>query len=125
MVVDLREVSWTDAFGRHWATLIPTDEPDSAARTGLPLGPVPLDGADPASSFVDFQRPGFAKMAFNFRVDGGELTTETRIFLTNTSARWAFGAYWLVIRPFSGWIRREWLAGITRRAAQTGPTPRG
>ena len=55
-------------------------------------------------------------MAFNFAVDGGELTTETRVFLTDARARRSFGAYWLVIRPFSGLIRREWLAGIVRRA---------
>jgi hypothetical protein len=93
-------------------------------------GLLPIAGPDLVSSFVDFDEPGFAKMAFNFRVDdspddGRELTTETRVFLTNASARRAFGAYWLVVRPFSGWIRREWLAGITRRAARTGPTPRG
>ncbi len=81
---------------------------------------IPIDGFDPQASFVDFDQPGYAKMAFNFRVDGGELTTETRVFLTDAPARRSFGAYWLVIRPFSGLIRREWLAGIVRRTARTG-----
>jgi hypothetical protein len=35
-------VTWTDAFGRRWATLIDESEPDSAASSGLPLGPIPL-----------------------------------------------------------------------------------
>jgi hypothetical protein len=88
-------------------------------------GQVPLDGADPIVSFVDFNRPGYAKMAFNFAVDGDQLTTETRVFLSDTRARRSFAAYWLVIRPFSGLIRREWLAGIVRRAARTGPALQG
>ncbi len=75
---------------------------------------------DPRKSFVDFARPGYAKMAFNFAVDGDEFTTETRVFMTDAPARRSFGAYWLVIRPFSGLIRREWLAGIVRLAARTG-----
>ena len=79
-------------------------------------GLLPLHPAGSRTSFVDFNLPGFAKMAFNFSAYGGELATETRVFLTNAQARRAFGAYWLVVRPFSGWIRREWLAGITRRA---------
>jgi hypothetical protein len=40
---ELREVSWTDAFGRRWATQIGANEPDSAASSGLPVGPIPLD----------------------------------------------------------------------------------
>ena len=86
-------------------------------------GQVRLDGADPLSSFVDFDRPGYAKMAFNFAVEGDELTTETRVFLTDARARRLFGGYWVVIRPFSGLIRREWLASIVGRAARTEPTP--
>ena len=79
-------------------------------------GLIPLAAARSTTSFVDFDRPGFAKMAFNFAVDDGELITETRVYLTDATARLAFRVYWLVVRPFSGLIRREWLAGITRRA---------
>ena len=85
---------------------------------------VPIDSEDPRKSFVDFARPGYAKMAFNFAVDGDEFTTETRVFMTDAPARRSFGAYWLVIRPFSGLIRREWLAGIVRLAARTGQAHR-
>jgi hypothetical protein len=83
-------------------------------------GPAPrlADQADPAGFFVEFGAPGWAKMAVNFRVRAGELTTETRVLLTDEASRRAFGRYWLVIRPFSGLIRRRWLAAVTRRAGQ-------
>lgn len=43
MASDLREVTYRDAFGKKWTTLIGKDEPDSAARTGIPVGPIGLD----------------------------------------------------------------------------------
>ena len=66
--------------------------------------------------FRTFSEPGFAKMAFNFRLDGPMLSTETRVLLTDERSRRAFRRYWLVIRPFSGLIRRAWLRAIARRA---------
>ena len=66
--------------------------------------------------FRTFAEPGFAKMAFNFRLDGSTLSTETRVLLTDERSRRAFRRYWLVIRPFSGLIRRAWLRAIARRA---------
>ena len=81
-------------------------------------GPRLADQLDPARFFVDFSAPGWAKMITNFRVSAGELTTETRVLLTDERSRRAFRRYWLVIRPFSGLIRRRWLAAIVRRASQ-------
>jgi hypothetical protein len=69
-----------------------------------------------AAEFRDFAEPGWAKMAINFRVADGTLSTETRVWLTSASARRGFAAYWLVVRPFSGLIRRAWLAAAARRA---------
>ena len=66
--------------------------------------------------FRTFAEPGFAKMAFNFRLDGSTLSTETRVLLTDERSRRAFRRYWFVIRPFSGLIRRAWLRAIARRA---------
>ncbi|HEU4461915.1 MAG TPA: hypothetical protein VFR75_04925 [Solirubrobacterales bacterium] len=66
--------------------------------------------------FLSFQEPGYAKTAFNFRIEDGELSTETRIAGTDARARRLFGLYWLLIRPGSGLIRREWLRAIDRRA---------
>jgi hypothetical protein len=71
----------------------------------------------PVADFRAFAEPGYAKMAMNFRLEDGVLSTETRVFLTDEQSRRAFRRYWLVIRPFSGLIRRLWLRGIERRAA--------
>ena len=69
-----------------------------------------------ADDFRAFAEPGYAKMGFNFRLEDGVLSTETRVLLTDERSRKAFRRYWLVIRPFSGLIRREWLRAIARRA---------
>lgn len=74
------------------------------------------DRAAPAEFFARFDEPGWAKMIVNFRVGAGELSTETRVLATDEHARRAFARYWLLIRPFSGLIRRRWLAAIARRA---------
>jgi hypothetical protein len=70
-----------------------------------------------ADDFRAFAEPGYAKMGFNFRFENGVLSTETRVLLTDKRSRKAFRRYWLLIRPFSGLIRREWLRAIARRAA--------
>ncbi len=69
--------------------------------------------------FDGFVEPGYAKMAMNFLYDGQTLSTETRVLLTNDQARRAFRRYWLVVRPFSGLIRRVWLRAIARRASDS------
>jgi hypothetical protein len=73
-------------------------------------------GESPKADFREFAAPGFAKMALNFRFDRGVLSTETRVFLTDPGSRRRFRAYWLVIRPFSGFTRRRWLRAVKRRA---------
>jgi hypothetical protein len=74
--------------------------------------------------FSSFEEPGYAKVAFNFRLDGGELSTETRIAGTDAAASRSFGRYWLLIRPGSGLIRREWLRAIEKRARAHGEPAR-
>jgi hypothetical protein len=74
-------------------------------------------GARPRGvDFRTFAEPGYAKMALNWRLVDGTLTTETRVQLTDGTARRSFRRYWLVVRPFSGLIRRAWLRAIARRA---------
>jgi Protein of unknown function (DUF2867) len=79
------------------------------------------NGAD----FLAFERTGFVKAAMNFHLsdsaNGTRLATETRVLATDTAARTGFGRYWLVIRPFSGLIRRLWLWAIARRATRHAP----
>ncbi|MCD0421705.1 hypothetical protein LOC51_31200 [Rubrivivax sp. JA1024] len=75
------------------------------------------DGAD----FAAFQRAGFVKLALNFALaphsDGHiRLTTETRAFCTDRSARLKLLPYWYAVRPFSGLLRRRILAGLKRRS---------
>jgi hypothetical protein len=97
------------------------ENPDEVVYAGIGRpwsvggGMQPVEGAQ---SFRDFAEPGWAKMLVNFRVADGELSTETRVWLTDAGSRRAFGAYWLVIRPFSGLIRRAWLKAAARRASR-------
>lgn len=90
------------------------------ARMWRPGGDVQEIAGGP--EFVAFQRPGFAKGAMDFRVlgqAGGASTrveTETRVLATDAAARRAFGRYWLLVRPGSGFIRRVWLRAIAQRA---------
>ncbi len=44
------------------------------------------------------------------------LRTETRVRADDRAARVAFRAYWLVMRPFSGLIRRRWLRAAGMRS---------
>ena len=66
---------------------------------------------------------GMALAGWNFTIApraGGttELATETRVWCAE-DARASFRAYWLVVRPGSGLIRREMLGAIRREAERT------
>lgn len=89
---------------------------------GAPWRPRPeLLRLDPPD-FAGFSSPGQVKVAMNLLVEplgarACRLSTETRVQATSPGARRRFLPYWLVIRPFSGLIRREMLLAV-RRAAQ-------
>ena len=91
---------------------------DTVVLIGRPWSP--RGGTRKTADFAGFAEPGYAKMAMDLRSradgDGARLETETRIFLTDGPARRRFAAYWLVIRPFSGLVRRSWLRAAKRRA---------
>jgi hypothetical protein len=80
-----------------------------------------------ATTGADFVKPaaaGTAKAAWNFAVrqhpnGGTELRTETRVMCADSASRWRFRAYWTLIRPFSGLIRRELLAAVRVHAETT------
>ncbi len=63
--------------------------------------------------------PNTARAAWNFLVeregDATRVTTETRI-LCSDDARRKFRFYWMLIRPFSGLIRRMMLRTIRKKA---------
>lgn len=74
-----------------------------------------------AEDFTSFDRPGYAKAAWNFhlepRVAVTLLSTETRVAATDDAARRRFRAYWALVRPFSGLTRSRAL-GVMKREAE-------
>ena len=81
-----------------------------------------------AERFREASVPGTAKAAWNFAVrpdTGGNtiLTTETRVLCADQATRRRFRAYWTVVGPFSGLIRREMLAAI-RDTSEMASSPR-
>ncbi|HSO13421.1 MAG TPA: hypothetical protein VLT51_13675 [Anaerolineales bacterium] len=77
-----------------------------------------------ADTFVDFHQPGYAKVVGNiafFPRDSGivQVTTETRVHCLDYVSRRNFRLYWLLIGPFSGMIRKEWLRLIKQEAEES------
>jgi hypothetical protein len=74
--------------------------------------------------FLDFDKPGFAAAAWNFRLRPGKtgmvLSTETRVLCPTRRTRMLFGAYWTVVGPFSGLIRKEMLRLVKQEAESAG-----
>ena len=75
-------------------------------------------------AFRTFDRPGWAQGAMSVRIeprdDGSTaLSTETRVRCVDDAARRRFAPYWLLIRVFSGWLRRDFLRRIARIAEGT------
>ena len=92
----------------------------------LSRGLRPLAVGDAAGFPTRGEAPGL-RIVWNFHLapdtDGCEVTTITRVQCMGTTTRWLFGAYWLVVGPFSGWIRREMLRLLKKQAEATGPAP--
>ncbi len=104
-------------FGILW------DAPDELV-VGLIGQPWRLGGGEvvpftDAEQFRAFARPGFVKVAADFRAEpqgaGSLLCTETRVAATDGEAARRFARYWRVISPFGGWLRRQMLAAAARR----------
>ena len=75
----------------------------------------------PADQFRDFVEPGYAKAAWNFAVKTDmhgrvQVSTETRVSCLDLRSRKRFRRYWMLIRPWSGLIRREMLRSVKRVA---------
>lgn len=77
-----------------------------------------LDDVTP-ETFRTPVRPGVARAAWNFLIepagDTTRITTETRVLCAD-DARTKFRLYWMVVRPFSGLIRRVMLRRIRAEA---------
>lgn len=77
--------------------------------------PVDLEG------FRAFDRPGWARAVVSLRLeprDDGwtDVTTETRVACVDEWARRRFALYWMFIKPFSDWLRQDFLREIARIA---------
>lgn len=70
-------------------------------------GPVPVGTARGIWNFALDELPSGATL----------LTTETRVVCGDAASRRKFLAYWMLIRPFSGWIRLVMLRAVAREAA--------
>jgi hypothetical protein len=71
----------------------------------------PTDAKPTPEEFTNFDAPGYAKITAGLRIDpyGNDssiVTIETRVALTDEESRRRFRRYWLVIGPFSSFIRR-------------------
>ncbi len=74
--------------------------------------------------FIEFDKQGFAKAVANVslseQADGTtRVATETRVLCLGEASRRWFRLYWLLIGPFSGLIRKEWLRIIKQQAEQS------
>lgn len=78
---------------------------------------------------LTFGEPGWVAYLTDFHLQpreaGVQLTTETRVRVTDQRARRRFAIYWAIIRPASGLIRRDMLATVALRAEGMNhpPTP--
>ena len=82
-------------------------------------GQVPIADAE---AFEVFNEPGNVKLAINFTCELLQpgltrVTTQTRVQCIDADALRSFTAYWYLIRPVSGLIRRRMLKAIARRCA--------
>jgi hypothetical protein len=79
-----------------------------------------------ATAFAAFDRPGFAKIAANLRVErygaASILTIETRVALTDPQSLRRFTRYWTFIRPFSALIRQIALRLVAADLRHTPPS---
>jgi hypothetical protein len=106
--------------GAGFALLARTDGEFVAGNVGRPWKnerPAPVRSAE---EFRSFAGPGYAKVAFNMRVEPAEpgwckVITETRVLATDADAREAFTRYWRVVYPGSALMRVLWLDAVQRR----------
>lgn len=85
--------------------------------------PSALEAVSDLAAFRAFAAPGAAKAVMGLRVQSlglqhTLLMTETRVACVDAAARRRFALYWGLIKPASGWIRREMLRAIAHRAAR-------
>ncbi len=139
-ILAFRTLTWMRRFGRPGRANIlnpPVHQPllQTALRTGfLQLADDPgqefvfgfiasptLVSKPTSENFKRLDGPFLAKVTMNFRIDRIDanhcrLTTETRIYGSDSDVQHLFAPYWRLIYPGSAFMRRTWLRAIRRRA---------
>ncbi|MCH8948866.1 MAG: hypothetical protein IIB87_00630 [Chloroflexi bacterium] len=99
--------------------LILEDDPPHELVFGVAVGWRPPAFPTP-EDFRRYEREGAIRAAGNFQIEaienGSLISTETWIETFGARARWRFRAYWLIVGPFSAFIRREFLRAAQNRA---------
>ncbi len=107
--------------GANFTLLARTDVEFVAGNVGRPWMNERPTAIRNAEEFRSFASAGYAKIAFNLRVEPAEpgwckVMTETRVLATDDASRQAFTRYWRVVYPGSALIRVMWLDAVQRRA---------
>jgi hypothetical protein len=121
-----RSLRLFDLVGRGFIVL--GERPGEELLLGLVARPWTLRGGIreiQPREFRSFAEEGYARIAWNFRVEPLDerrscLSTETRIVCTDARSRRRFSRYWAVVAPFSGWTRREMLRLIAEDSTSGG-----
>jgi len=87
------------------------------------IKPTTVQLSSPAE-FVEFDKPGYCKAAWNLYIESNNedtvtLSTETRILCLGSGAKALFLLYWSIIKPYSGFIRIDMLKIIKHEAEST------
>ncbi|MGH2993821.1 MAG: hypothetical protein ACRDL1_09830 [Solirubrobacterales bacterium] len=93
---------------------------DSIAELLVAIGLEPQERTPTEAVFAGRIRPHI-RVAADLRAESlsdgrSRVITETRVAADDARSRRRFRLYWFAIRPFSGLIRRRWLAAIARRS---------
>lgn len=126
--LDVGDDLLTDPRGPGRPTHLEPPSYYSSGMVGRPWEPR-ADAQRPIESLAElreFTEPGWLRYGMDFRLTplpGGRthLETTTRSDATDDVARRRFRAYWTVIAPFSGLLRRDILGAVARRAERPGP----
>jgi hypothetical protein len=113
-----------DVATRNGFIYLADDPPRELVIGTVVIAPPVGRGASTPGTFKAQLAPGFAVAAMNFRVtpigrDASLVSTETRVFANDPSARRRFARYWRLIYPGSALIRLMWLRAVERRATDS------
>ncbi|MFN0158282.1 MAG: hypothetical protein ACKVRP_09460 [Bacteroidota bacterium] len=115
----------TEFFRTNGFTIL-EELPPHQIVVGLIAKPWRWDGGKdcpPAGEWNTDGYGGFAKIVAEFKVEQMDehrcrLSTETRVRVDERSSRWKFALYWMLVKPFSNLIRRQWLRQAKRLAEE-------